>query len=103
MAWERRRNGRLYFYRARRIGGRVVKRYVGAGKAGEMAARMDAERRAERSEEMQWRQQFDLASRMLATLGEECDDLARSALAEAGLYQHHREWRRYGNRRNKKA
>ncbi len=39
MPWEMRRNGRRYFYRGRRINGRVVKEYYGCGPLAELAAR----------------------------------------------------------------
>jgi hypothetical protein len=108
MAWERRRH-RLFYYRCYRdYTGRVRKQYIGSGPAAEEVARRDAAERAERAArrqaERELRQQFAAASGMLAAFGRDCDDLARSALAEAGLYQHHRgEWRRYGERRSKQA
>jgi hypothetical protein len=40
MAWEE-RNGRMYYYRKRREGGRVVSEYVGAGIGAEAIATMD--------------------------------------------------------------
>ena len=45
MAWERRKPGR-YFYRSRRVGGRVVKDYFGQGAIGQMAADLAEEARA---------------------------------------------------------
>ena len=44
MAWED-RNGRLYYYRKRREGKRVVSEYVGNGFAGMMAEELDGEDR----------------------------------------------------------
>lgn len=47
MGWEERK-GRRYYYKAERVGGRVVKRYVGTGRLAELAARLtalDAEQR----------------------------------------------------------
>lgn len=40
MAWEQRGN-RRYYYRAKKIGGRVVKHYLGAGIAAHNAAAKD--------------------------------------------------------------
>jgi hypothetical protein len=37
-------------------------------------------------------------------LSQDCEDLTTSALADAGIYQHHRgEWRPYGGSTNKKV
>jgi hypothetical protein len=41
MSLEKRGNGE-YFYLVRRVGGRVVKQYVGGGAAGALAAHLDA-------------------------------------------------------------
>jgi len=106
MAWERRRN-RLYYFRCfRGHNGRVRKQYIGTGREAEDIARRDAARRAERAdrrrEELELRQQFVTASSMLTALGGECDDLVVAALADAGIYQHHRGvWRRYGGKSKK--
>ena len=53
MAWERRRRGagRRYYYRGRRVEGRVVKEYVGTGPEAERAAEVDAKARTERDAE----------------------------------------------------
>ena len=49
MAWERRGDGRSYFYRARRVGGRVVRDYFGYGPVGQFAADLIAEARDRRA------------------------------------------------------
>jgi hypothetical protein len=41
MGWEWRK-GQRYYYAAKRVGGRVVKRYVGVGRVAELAAELDA-------------------------------------------------------------
>jgi hypothetical protein len=103
MAWERRRNGRRYYFRARRIGQKVVKTYVGAGGVGEQAAQADATERAERlarrQAELELRARVVAANASLVALGTACEDIAHSAFAEAGFYQHHRQWRKFGGKK----
>ena len=48
MPWSR-RQGRAYYSRSYRMKGQVVKKYVGGGWLGNMAARADAERREKRA------------------------------------------------------
>jgi uncharacterized protein YceH (UPF0502 family) len=47
MAWENRRKGK-YYYRTRRVNGRVVKEYVGFGPEAEEAAKQDEADRQKR-------------------------------------------------------
>ena len=104
MAWEHRNNGKRYYYRARRVDGRVVKEYVGTGPIAEAAARQDAQQRAERQTQLQAerarRERYEAAQQLLSTLCDECDALVAAALTAAGYYQHHRQWRK---RRGKSA
>jgi hypothetical protein len=104
MAWEKRGN-RLFYYRSYRdrTTGRVWKQYIGSGPAAEEAARQDAARRAEkaarRRDERAAEQRYEAAHAVLLALVRDCDAITRSALAEAGFYQHHRgEWRRYAKK-----
>ncbi|CAA9529584.1 MAG: hypothetical protein AVDCRST_MAG73-808 [uncultured Thermomicrobiales bacterium] len=99
MAWERRSRGGTYYTRSRKVRGRVVREYVGAGPAAELAAATDAAERAERAATAAaWaascaaREETD---RVLDAFGRSVDGLARAALAAAGFRQHNRgEWRR---------
>ena len=45
MAWVR-RGRKLYYYRTRRVGGRVLREYLGSGPEAELAAALDSARRA---------------------------------------------------------
>jgi hypothetical protein len=98
MAWEQRGN-RSYYYRSHKVGGRVVKEYIGAGAtAGLIAAHDEAER--ERREEDRRRAREE--ARSLAELAAQyeafsraVDALAAAALMAAGYRQHARGvWRK---------
>lgn len=94
MAWER-----GYYYRARKVGGRVVREYVGGGLTGELAAQTDANQRAER-EERQATIQAEIAAlaeleSRVADCCRQTDLVVRAALVAAGFRQHKRgEWRK---------
>jgi hypothetical protein len=98
MGWERRGNA-TYFYTAQRVGGRVVKRYAGAGAVGELAAQLEALERQNREDQRDAdRAERDAVAALdapLLELDEWADLIARAALAAAGYAQHHRgEWRK---------
>jgi len=95
MGWERGR----YYTRSRKGNGRVVREYVGAGRIGELTARLDAIDREHRDLEREaWRATRD----ELATLDQPLDELddlveglARATLLVAGCRRHKRgEWRK---------
>ena len=99
MAWERRARGTAYYTRSRKVGGRVLREYVGTGRTGASAAARDAEKRAAERQESQARS--ELCSRLSAA--EDLTDqfcaaaekLLRATLTLAGFHQHHRgDWRR---------
>jgi hypothetical protein len=103
MAWEKRERGGLYYTRSRKVDGRVVREYVGAGVLGELAALMDAEDRQRREEEMAaWREEQERLEGLAGLVEELCEDvetIARSALLAAGFRRHKRgEWRRRRDR-----
>jgi hypothetical protein len=97
MGFERRRNGRLYYYRAQRRDGRVVKEYVGGGAKGLAAA---AEDEARRAAILLAKQAYQAVCRSIAELASEIDELgdlveqlATGQLVAAGFKKHHRQWR----------
>jgi hypothetical protein len=95
LGWERRRNGRQYYYRVQRIRDRVVKTYIGHGEKGLKAAEEDAIERqnqalaAERCNEPSL---VELAT-YLGEFDRLVDQLVTRQLAAAGYRLHHREWR----------
>ena len=99
MAWETRQRGGRYYTRSKKINGRVIREYVGAGLKGELAAAADARARAERkAQEIAWRAEQERMEAALAPFEDFYDGveiLARASLILAGYHQHHRgEWRR---------
>ena len=98
MAWEGRARGGRYYTRSKRIAGRVVREYIGAGPAGELAAALDqldqAERQADRKA---WRAELATVkapASSVTAFGRLVDDALDLALTGAGLRNHRGEWRR---------
>ena len=97
MGWEVRR-GRKYYYRSRRVDGRVVKEYFGSGAAAEEAARIDATAAAEKRRQRERLHEFITE---LAEINRRLDaqdvivDAAVEAYMTAGGYHKCRgEWRK---------
>ena len=99
MGWETRRGQGRYYTRSRKVGGRVVREYVGTGLVGELAALADAEDRARRCAERERLEQAMAAlagpDAALAELSRVADALATMHLLAAGYRCHHRgAWRK---------
>ncbi len=98
MAWETRGNG-SYFYKSERVGGRVVKQYLGGGTAGMLASELDAEwrreARAHLARQRAERERWAALERLADEQSKLADVLMGAALADAGFRRHDRgEWRR---------
>ncbi len=98
MGLEQRGNA-TYYYTAERIGGRVVKTYVGTGRVAVLAALLDAETRAEKAEALEAvkRERAELAAldAALAPLNELADTATAAALVAAGCHRPKRgKWRK---------
>ena len=102
MAWERRNGcGGPYYTRSRWVAGtgRVVREYVGKGRAGMMAAQLDEEdraaRRRQRMVERELQAQMDETDKQIRRLCALSDALLGAELTAAGYHRHKRgEWRR---------
>lgn len=97
MSWETRGNNR-YYYRRRKVDGRVISEYLGAGDVAEALAGLDELDRQERQRAAaEWRALVDTDRRQVATLAE-LDDLVRSAVAGVlianGYHTHKGQWRK---------
>lgn len=93
------RNGKLYYYRARKVAGRVMKEYLGAGSLATLAAEWDAEEREQREAKAEKRrnerQRLQALDEQIAEIGECCEALAQAVLLANGYHRHHRgEWRK---------
>jgi hypothetical protein len=94
MGWER-----GYYYRVRKVNGRVVRKYVGRGAAAELAAALDGlEREQRRRVATEQRREADSLAALDAALravAAATDRAVRATLLAAGYRRHHRsEWRR---------
>jgi hypothetical protein len=95
MGWDR----RGYYYRVKRVNGRVVREYVGGGRVAELVAQTDELERekklVERAGEKAARDEDAARDRPLEELIELTELLARAALRAAGYHRHKRgEWRK---------
>jgi hypothetical protein len=95
--WDQRRNGRRYYYRSVRVGGKPRRRYVGAGEAAEQAAAEDARRRRERqAAEAEWQAELAELREIDALVERFCrmaDLLLAAELMAANYNKHGGEWR----------
>jgi hypothetical protein len=101
MGWDKGR----YYTRSKKINGRVVREYLGAGRVAELAARMDElareKRRLDVLELRSEKGDLDSLESELQAMELRSDLLARAALLAAGYRRHNRgEWRKRRERSN---
>ena len=104
--WERRERGGLYYTRSRKVNGRVLREYVGGGALGQLAARLDAEERRKRQQEVaaceEEREQMEALVAPVEELCEATEILARAVLLAAGYHRHNRGgWRKWRERKDR--
>ena len=97
MSWETRGNNR-YYYRRRKVNGRVVAEYIGAGYVAEALAKCDElDRQRRQLEAAEWRATVEADRRQEKMLAE-IDTLVRAAVAGVlianGYHTHRRQWRK---------
>lgn len=108
MGWETRRNGKRYYYEKKRENGKVVSRYIGAGRLAPLVAEINQIRKERRQQE-RWeaqraRNEFaELAATPedLTLLLEQAQSAAAAALVAAGYHQHKRQWRKKRDHKDK--
>jgi hypothetical protein len=92
-------NGRRYYYRSKRVGGRVVTQYIGGDRSAELIAKLDDAGRAQARlaylDERDDRNALDDEERAIAEWCNAVETVARAAIQAAGYHRHHRgEWRK---------
>lgn len=100
MAWEE-RNGRMYYYRKKRIGKRVVSEYFGSGALAEALAVLDAE---DRKHAKMKRQEWKKVKKEVKVINQEMDkaerlvrSLLRANMLLSGFHPHKGMWRKRRN------
>ena len=98
MAWERRKRGGLYYTRSRRVGGRVVREYLGKGETAHLLAALDEfERRGRllaRQERQDEQDRLEAIQSSLRSLGDALDAVLVPCLEAKGYHRHKGQWRR---------
>jgi hypothetical protein len=91
-------NGRRYYYKTEREGGRVKTRYFGAGQSGLLVSLLDAEdrdeRQAERRKRQAEREEFIAEERAVSEWFNSVQAVADAAMGAAGFHKHKGQWRR---------
>jgi len=104
MGWEN-RAGRQYYYRKKRINGRVVSDYVGAGGLAELDAALDQRKQQDRaSEQAKWQAERNRALQLDQETNQVLDsvqDLLASTLLGSGYHKVKGEWRKKRHDRKK--
>ena len=95
MGWDRGR----YYTRSKKVGGRVVREYVGCGRVAELAAQLDEltreQRRLDALALRDEKEELAGTDAGLKELAITTDLIARAALLATGYHQHKRgEWRK---------
>ncbi|MDP9356834.1 MAG: hypothetical protein M3R02_16385 [Chloroflexota bacterium] len=98
MGWETRGPHR-YYYRARKVGGRVVKEYIGTGLSAEIAALQDRSARQDRAITAMARRAertgLEAVDGELTDIDDAIEAATRASLILTGYHRHHRgAWRR---------
>lgn len=97
MSWETRGSNR-YYYRRRKVNGRIIAEYMGAGYLAEVAAELDEIERLRRElAAAEWRAVVEAEREQSAALAR-VEEIVKSAVAAVlianGYHTHKRQWRR---------
>jgi hypothetical protein len=91
-------NGRRYYYKSEREGGRVKSIYFGAGESGLLISRMEAidqeEREENRKQRRAEREENRAEEKAVADWFDDVQAVADAAMIAAGFHKHKGQWRR---------
>jgi hypothetical protein len=97
MGWKQ-INGRRYYYKSERDGGRVKSTYFGAGESGELISLLlledRAEREADRDQRRAEREEYEAEEKAVADWFDGVQAVADAAMIAAGFHKHKDQWRR---------
>ena len=89
MAWEYRHGKtRQYFYKSRKVNGKVVKDYYGCGLTAELFSALDAERKWQREQARIQRERLASIDRQVDEFCQFVDGIATGFLVSQGFYRH---------------
>jgi hypothetical protein len=91
-------DGRRYYYKSEREGGRIKTTYFGAGESGLLISLLEredrAEREAERDERRAEREENRAEEKAVADWYDDVQAVADAAMIAAGFHKHKGQWRR---------
>lgn len=100
-------NGRQYYYRSEREGGRVRSEYIGTGRLAQLCSGFDATNRQDREDrrfvERHFRDQTNEVFKAIDELIGEARRAVADVLTAAGFHQHKRQWRRKRDKRSREG
>lgn len=102
MGWEQ-RNGKRYYYRKKREGGRVVSHYMGSGEIASLISIIDRDEYLERRwNQVKWKMEKDEAEKLdkdQNSLSQLIRHVLRACLLVKGYHPHKGQWRKKRNGR----
>jgi hypothetical protein len=91
-------NGRRYYCKSERNGGRVKRTYFGFGESGLLISLLELEDRAEREAEREQRraekEEYETEEKALTEWFDDVQTVADAAMIAAGYHKHKGQWRR---------
>lgn len=106
MAWETRGNN-SYYYRKKRVGGKVVSEYVGKGLLAQEIASMDLAERHERNKEVEVIKKESTELKLLAHQAAQVTSFIKQilegVLIATGFHKHKGQWRKVRNGKNRRS